>query len=211
MPDDTPPKIRDCHEQARRCLATHPSIRRLLDALASRGCPFDFDRHLACETTDGGIRGGFDRSLSQVVLYPGNLHSPEELCTILAHELVHAYDHCRAHVDFTDPSHLACTEIRAAALSDQCSLWRHFSSSSRPFLVKQQHGRCVRERARESMQVCSALPRGRLDQIISDVFARCYNDTDPFDDVGRRRRTKTMSVRRVSPHLALSICAPDEE
>ena len=29
----------------------------------------------------------------------------------LTHELVHAFDHCRAHVDFNDIHHLACTEV----------------------------------------------------------------------------------------------------
>jgi hypothetical protein len=32
----------------------------------------------------------------------------------LVHELIHAYDSCRAHVDFTDCRHHACTEVRSA-------------------------------------------------------------------------------------------------
>jgi hypothetical protein len=33
---------------------------------------------------------------------------------VITHELIHALDHCRGKVNFSDPRHLACTEIRAA-------------------------------------------------------------------------------------------------
>lgn len=42
----------------------------------------------------------------------------------LTHELVHSYDHCRAHVDWNDLKHLACSEIRAANLSGECFFWK---------------------------------------------------------------------------------------
>lgn len=42
----------------------------------------------------------------------------------LTHELVHSYDHCRAHVDWNDLTHLACSEIRAANLSGECFFWK---------------------------------------------------------------------------------------
>lgn len=179
--------ILNCYEQARQCIASNPSIARLLQALSSRGCSWNFDRHLSCELNAENRRGGFDRSTCQIVLFPENLHSTREFCTILHHELIHAYDYCRAKIDFDNPSHLACTEIRAASLSNQCSLFHHFSSSSRPFLLKNQHGTCVKTRARESMEICTNLSRTVLDQIINDVFLRCYNDTDPYDDFSSRR------------------------
>ncbi len=30
---------------------------------------------------------------------------------VLTHELIHAYDFCRAHVDWNNLDHLACTEV----------------------------------------------------------------------------------------------------
>ena len=179
--------IRRCHDQARHCLGSRPSVRRLLASLASYGCPFDFDRHLACET-GRSLRGGFDRTHCQVILYPAQLHSSEELCTILEHELIHALDYCRAKIDFSNPSHLACTEIRAAALSNQCSFFNHLSSTSRPFRWKNQHARCVKDRARESMETSMQLPSKEIEQIIESVFQRCYNDTEPFDSLRARRK-----------------------
>lgn len=186
MSDKTTSRIHACYDQARQCIASNKTIRYLLNALSSHGCPFDFDRHLICESNRNNLRGGFDRSTCQIILYPENLHSPNEFCTIFQHELIHAYDYCRAQIDFHNPYHLACTEIRAAALSDQCSLFNHFSSSSRPFLIKNQHRKCVQDRTRDSMEICTDLPRKNLNQIINDVFLRCYNDTNPFDETRKR-------------------------
>ena len=181
--------IRRCYEQAQQCLASRPSIRRLLASLVSYGCPFDFHRHLACEIDRSrSLRGGFDRTYCQIILYPEQLHSSEEICTILEHELIHAVDYCRAKVDFDNPSHLACTEIRAAALSNQCSLFNHISSSSRPFRWKNEHARCVKDRARESMETSTQHSRKELERIIESVFQRCYHDTEPFDQLGSRRK-----------------------
>ena len=61
----------------------------------------------------------------------------------LTHELVHTYDYCRAHLDWNNLEHLACTEvdhsvlpcpilsanypdlqIRAANLSGECFFWK---------------------------------------------------------------------------------------
>jgi hypothetical protein len=40
----------------------------------------------------------------------------------LTHELVHAYDHCRAYVDWSNCVHHACSEVRAANLSGDCRM-----------------------------------------------------------------------------------------
>jgi inner membrane protease ATP23 len=186
MSDDPPSKLRHCYEQARQCIASNESIRHLLNALSSHGCSFNLNRHLTCELTDKNLRGGFDRSTCAVVLYPENIHSLKEFCTIFEHELIHAYDYCRVNINFNNPYHLACTEIRASSLSNQCSLFNHFSSSSKPYLIKNQHSICVQNRTRESMEACTNLSKQSLDQIINDVFLRCYNDTDPFDETRRR-------------------------
>ena len=186
MSDKSTSILHDCYNQARQCIVSNQSIRHLLNALSSHGCPFDFDRHLTCELTRENLRGGFDGSTCQIVLYPENLHSSDEFCTIFHHELIHAYDYCRVKIDFHNPYHLACTEIRAASLTNQCSLFHHFSSSSRPFFIKNQHATCVRNRTRESMKICSDQPRINLNQIINDVFLRCYHDTEPYNDLKRR-------------------------
>ncbi len=39
---------------------------------------------------------------------------------------MHSYDACTGHVDFKDPRHLACTEIRASSLSGDCFWWKEW-------------------------------------------------------------------------------------
>lgn len=178
----------NCHNQARHCIASNESIRYLLDALVSHGCPFNLTRHLTCESNHENLRGGFDRSTCQIVLYPENIHSTKEFCTIFHHELIHAYDYCRVQIDFNNPYHLACTEIRATSLSNQCSLFNHISTSSRPFLLKKQHEICIKNRTQESMiEILKNFSKKNLDNIINHVFYRCYNDTNPYDEFRLRK------------------------
>lgn len=100
------------------------------------------DRHFSCEDCDGTVSGGFDAASSQVrkrswrllqkkrrhrivsieiciflflqiVLCQNNIHQQSHMTRVVTHELIHAFDHCRAHVDwFNNYRHLACSEVR---------------------------------------------------------------------------------------------------
>lgn len=37
--------------------------------------------------------------------------SNEACCQVMAHELLHAFDKCRAKMDITKVEHMACTEV----------------------------------------------------------------------------------------------------
>lgn len=57
-------------------------------------------------------------TLPQIVICHNHLGSQLEVDQALTHELVHAYDHCRArNMDWTNCRQHACSEIRAASLS----------------------------------------------------------------------------------------------
>jgi len=51
----------------------------------------------------------------QIVLCANNIYSENNMADVVTHELIHAFDHCRAEVDLKNPIHLACTEVRAWA------------------------------------------------------------------------------------------------
>jgi len=55
-----------------------------------------------------------------VVLCENHSLSQSDVNDVVTHELIHAYDHCRAKVDWDDCVHHACSEIRAANLSGDC-------------------------------------------------------------------------------------------
>nr|XP_042119151.1 mitochondrial inner membrane protease ATP23 homolog isoform X4 [Peromyscus maniculatus bairdii] len=101
----------------------YPYVKLLLDAMKHSGCAVDPGRHFSCEDCDGNVSGGFDASTSQIVLCQNNIRNEAHMSRVVTHELIHAFDHCRAHVHwFTNVRHLACSEIRAASLSGDCSL-----------------------------------------------------------------------------------------
>ncbi|ETE60196.1 hypothetical protein L345_14062, partial [Ophiophagus hannah] len=88
-----------------------PQAKLLLEAMKNSGCAVTNNRHISCENCDKHVGGGFDSSVSQIVLCQNNIHSQSQMNRVVAHELIHAFDHCRAHVDwFNNIRHLACSE-----------------------------------------------------------------------------------------------------
>ncbi|OXB63449.1 UNVERIFIED_CONTAM: hypothetical protein H355_010712 [Colinus virginianus] len=50
--------------------------------------------------------------LLHIVLCQNNIRHQSHMNRVVAHELIHAFDHCRAHVDwFKNVKHLACSEV----------------------------------------------------------------------------------------------------
>ena len=123
-----------------------------------------------------------------------NVTSEGYMATILAHELIHMYDHCVNDTNFTTAEHLACTEIRAINLTS-CSLIDSFSSgfvSIMDFIKRdygQKHAVCVKERALKSVLAASSnLSEEEARKTIDKVFPYCYIDLEP---IGRRMRHQT--------------------
>ncbi|CAF0934673.1 unnamed protein product [Didymodactylos carnosus] len=182
--------IRKCFEHLQYCLEKDSQLRHLLVALESAGCPINFKRHIVCEEANdfSSFRGGFDASTKQLVLFPDNIKTKNEFCTILKHELIHAYDYCRVQINFNNIEHLACTEIRAASLTE-CTLSDYFSMTFSPFLSGK-HEYCVKRKAQQSLEICTnkrTVAKNEIDETIKRVFKRCSNDTEPFNDKGAQR------------------------
>jgi inner membrane protease ATP23 len=99
----------------------------------------------------------------------------------ITHELVHAYDHCRAEVDPQSCSHLACTEVRAANLSGDCDFMADvLRGGMRSLTIRGHQQKCVRRRAEVSVAVHpQCLARGAR-EAVDDVFEPCYADVAPF-------------------------------
>jgi len=58
------------------------------------GCSFDPAKHVICETCPTGLKGFFDADHNEVVICSNASLSDSETATVLAHELVHAFDNC---------------------------------------------------------------------------------------------------------------------
>jgi inner membrane protease ATP23 len=158
-------------------------------SLVKSGCPVDADYFQCTQCPASENRASafeLDQyGYSRITLCENRIRDADDVKATMTHELVHAYDHCRANIDFNDCAQLACTEIRATNLSGDCS----FSNERKRFGtltalssgIYDHHKACVRRRATlcvKSNPRCGA-PQAAVDK----VFDRCYNDTEPFGSV----------------------------
>ena len=119
----------------------------------------------------------------QVIICSNHLSSQEEVSHALAHELIHAYDHCRgADLDWRNCEHHACSEVRAASLSGDCHFKQELMRGN--FGIRGHHQQCVRRRAELSVFMnpsCKAPLQAK--QAVDKVFDSCFADTAPFDRI----------------------------
>ena len=108
------------------------------------------------------------------------VQSATEFENMLVHELVHAFDHCRAAgLDWGDTQQHACSEVRAANLSGDCSFGQELLRGNLGFAGQQ--GACVRRRAALSVAMNPSCPSAAAKQAVEAVFDTCMRDTAPFD------------------------------
>jgi inner membrane protease ATP23 len=83
-------------------------------------------------------------------------------------------------LDWSNPNHLACTEIRAANLSKECAFTREIQRGY--FAIAKHHQACVKRRAILGiMQAGFSMNEAKV--FISRVWEPCFNDTAPFDEI----------------------------
>ncbi|KAI0480685.1 peptidase M76 family-domain-containing protein [Xylariaceae sp. FL0804] len=171
-----------------------PTVRFLREQSEALGGRLDADnircrRCPAVMLEDGTVQratGAFSPDHG-VLLCANLLRDRKTLEDTLAHEMVHAWDHLRWKVKWTDDPtlrHAACTEIRASMLSGECRWTREVGRGN--FTITQQFQNCVRERATLSLM---ARPMCKSDvhaaKAVNSVWDSCFRDTRPFDEVYR--------------------------
>ncbi|KAJ8245473.1 hypothetical protein GJAV_G00271120 [Gymnothorax javanicus] len=183
-----------CQIMLHFALETSPYAKLLLGAMKHSGCTVYKDRHFSCEDCDGIVSGGFDATSSQIVLCQNNIHQQSHMNRVVTHELIHAFDHCRAHVDwFNNVKHLACSEIRAANLSGDCSFGNEVSRFN--FGLKEHHQACVRNRAMRSIMAVRKVSSEEAEKAVDDVFDSCFNDHAPFGRIPHSKRDASFAYR----------------
>ncbi|XP_060885979.1 mitochondrial inner membrane protease ATP23 homolog [Labrus mixtus] len=183
-----------CQVMLHFAMETSPYAKLLLSAMKSSGCQVFKDRHFSCEDCDGSVSGGFDAASSQIVLCQNNIHQQSHMTRVVTHELIHAFDHCRANVDwFNNYRHLACSEIRAANLSGDCTFSNELTRFN--FGMKQHHQECVRGRALRSILAVRNISRKEAEKIVDDVFDTCFNDHAPFGRIPHSKKDAGFAYR----------------
>ncbi|RXM97544.1 Mitochondrial inner membrane protease ATP23-like [Acipenser ruthenus] len=155
-----------CQVMLKVALDTSPYAKLLLGAMKQSGCTVYKERHFSCEDCDGIVSGGFDATTSQIVLCQNNIHQQAHMNRVVTHELIHSFDHCRAHVDWFDNfKHLACSE------------------------------ECVRDRALRSVLAVRKVSREEAEKAVDEVFESCFNDHEPFGRIPHSKNDAKYAYR----------------
>ncbi|XP_022081254.1 mitochondrial inner membrane protease ATP23 homolog [Acanthaster planci] len=178
---------KSCLRRANFASQHHPNVKFLLEAIDKLGSEFVIGRQVCCErcTTDANVSGGFDPVKNEIILCENRAPTQRLTSMLLTHELVHAYDHHKAKVDWTDLKAVACSEIRAANLSGDCSFL------SEKFYrwnigAKHNHEACVRRLAVSSIVATRDLSKEEAEKAVDGVWADCFHDYAPFADIPHR-------------------------
>jgi len=158
----------------------------MLDALRAYGCPVGDNPErtfISCAKLGTDKAGGFQTQPGQqphIYLGEDVGYGPKQVEQTLTHELVHAFDQCRAKVRWDNLLHHACTEIRASALSGECDLMEEVNRGNLSNFAGQQTA-CVKRRAELSVAMnphCDS--KAKAAEAVKAAFERCYYDTSPF-------------------------------
>ncbi|XP_060566415.1 mitochondrial inner membrane protease ATP23 homolog [Ruditapes philippinarum] len=177
-----------CRTLVRYCTDHDDRVKMMMRALKAHGCPVDVNRHIYCEPCKLKMSGGFDFFNNQVVVCQNVIKNRAACCNVLSHEMLHAFDHCRAKLDISNIEHMACTEVRAANMF-HCTLVSAFANGeAKPWNYLNRHVNCVKRKAMTSIMVVRNVTEQEASDAVDKVFNRCYNDLEPF---GRRIRKGT--------------------
>ena len=109
------------------------------------------------------------------------MYTQEVASATVVHEMVHAFDECRAYIDWADCKQHACSEVRAAMLSGDCKWAFEFMRGN--FNVPGQFLRCIRRRAELSVSMNPHCSNVDAKEAVGSVFEACIADTMPFRSV----------------------------
>ncbi|XP_047338595.1 mitochondrial inner membrane protease ATP23 [Impatiens glandulifera] len=169
--------VEECQDMINRSLK-NPTVKFLREHMEKSGCTFgeNFIKAVNCkrEVSGGYTRGG------GIIVCSNHMNLQDEVNQVVIHELIHAYDDCRAaNLDWTNCAHHACSEIRAGHLSGDCHYKRELL---RGFMKIRGHEQeCVRRRVMKSLLGNPYCPEPAARDAMEAVWDTCYNDTKPFD------------------------------
>lgn len=187
-----------CETYLCRAVDSNRFVKFMLHSLERAGCPV---RHpstncnnghhpadgvnnsgsmLMCRHCDADVGGGFQED-GGIVLCSNHILSQDHASVTLVHEMVHAFDQCRAHIDWSNCTHHACSEIRAAALSGDCDWLREVNRGH--MRLGGQFKRCIKRRAEISVRMNRNCTPLQAREAVERAFEACYNDTAPFERI----------------------------
>ncbi|KAE9590253.1 hypothetical protein Lal_00028099 [Lupinus albus] len=170
--------VKECQTMIQITLQ-NPTVKFLRQQMEKAGCPVpdSFFRAAYCPL-HRAAQGAFMRGKG-VFVCSNYTVLQEQVDRVIIHELIHAFDDCRAKINWNNCAHHACSEIRAGHLSGDCHFKRELL---RGFLKLRGQGQeCVRRRVMESLSANPNCGGSVAKDSMEAVWDICYNDTKPFD------------------------------
>ncbi|KAJ8623771.1 hypothetical protein MRB53_032301 [Persea americana] len=169
--------IEECQEMIAKSLR-NPTVKFLREHLENAGC-FVGEKFFKAVECDNHISGGYVPGQG-ILVCSNQMNIQDEVNQVVIHELIHAYDDCRAaNLNWANCAHHACSEIRAGHLSGDCHYKRELL---RGFMKIRGHEQeCVRRRVMMSMAGNPYCSESAARDAMEAVWDVCYNDTKPFD------------------------------
>ncbi|KAL3625259.1 Mitochondrial inner membrane protease atp23 [Castilleja foliolosa] len=157
-------------------------VRFLREHLEKSGCGIgsNFIKAVKCK---GATAGGYVKG-EGIVVCSNHLQIQDEVTQVVIHELIHAYDECRAaNLDWSDCTHHACSEIRAGHLSGDCHYKRELLRGFNFYEVKRS-----RANVYDVTPFMDEHPGG--DEVLIAVTGK--DATNDFKDVGHSDSAREM-------------------
>jgi len=177
-----PTEVKKCQVDVDHVLKTHPALQLLIRAMESSGCHFNPKRHIAYEVCSSDrVYGAYDPKYNQVVICSNVLKNPDDVYTVLGYHLLQMFDSCRAHVDFRNIDHVACTEIRSNNLFP-CGTFKegHLRGFAPLVGYEGKQRESVRKEAISAVKTFMNVDEPTARAAVDRVFNRCYGDLEPF-------------------------------
>ncbi|KAJ8902691.1 hypothetical protein NDN08_006011 [Rhodosorus marinus] len=171
--------LTQCMKWRDQALRKDRTVQFMFQSLARAGCTMPTER-VWCEHCSPSLSGGY-RPDGSVTLCSNNVFSQKHVAETMVHELIHAFDDCRAHIEWNNCEHLACSEVRAAALSGDCRFLNEIQRGN--ISIAGQFKRCVRRRAELSIKMSPACKATTTVATVDKVFNACLKDTEPFERI----------------------------
>lgn len=112
----------NCMNRLEYTIATNWHAQKVLDGITDLGCKLP-PNFFVCRTCEQEMAGGFllpEKGSKvynpKIIMCENKQIDTRMFQNTVIHELIHAYDICRAKVDWNNCRHYACTEIRASSL-----------------------------------------------------------------------------------------------
>jgi mitochondrial inner membrane protease ATP23 len=134
---------------------------------------------VSCSPCRSLISGGYNPSTNTITICQDTLKSKQQLQDILAHEYIHAYDTSTTKLDWTNPKHQACTEIRATTLSGECNFTREVLRGN--LGIGKQLQACIRRRSVLGL-VANGMDEKNARIKVEECW-KCFEDLAPFDEI----------------------------